>query len=104
MSNTPKESFPVVRLELESMRHSILHAFSETQLKTDELVKAVVSRVCTPEYIEQKLQTEVYRALDDAISKEVDRFFRYTSEGQEIVQKAVKEKILTNQTYTPLDE
>ena len=86
---------PVVRIEVEQMRHSIMKAFSERQLVRDEMVKEAIERATEPERVTEVIDREVRRVLDKTIRDEVERFFRHSGEGREIIAEAVKEKLLS---------
>ncbi len=94
---------PIIRLEVEGMRHAILTAFTEQAVKTDAYVRAEVERYCAPANIEQIIRTAAREALDSAIKQEVDSFFRY-GEGRKAVAAAVKAKLLEKYSDTALDD
>jgi DNA polymerase III delta subunit len=95
--------FPIIRLEVDRMRHSIMTAFSEYQLQFDSDLKHAIEQYCTPDNLQQVLRAAVTRTLDGAIKEEVEKFFRY-GEGRKVVADAVKQAILSNKTFTPLDD
>lgn len=81
-------SIPVVRLEVEYMKHSILHAFADYQVQVDEQVKRAVDAACTPDNLQRILNAEVKQEIERAIKSEVEHFFRYGS-GKDAVRAAV---------------
>ena len=83
---------PVVRLEVEYMKHSILHAFAEHSAKIDTDVRAAVERFCTVENVRAIVGDAVDRALKAAIEEEINRFYRYGA-GREFIKRAVAEKL-----------
>lgn len=82
-------SIPVIRLEVERMKHSILAAFSEYQGKLDADLVAAVEAYCAPENIQAVIAREVQRVLDNVIREEVERFYRY-GHGREVVKEAIR--------------
>ena len=66
-------SIPVVRLEVEYMKHTILHAFTEHSLKVDEDVKRAVDHFCRPENIQAIVKGAVDSVLKEAINSEIRR-------------------------------
>ena len=94
--------YPIIRFELEHMKHAIMVAVSEHQVKMDSDMRAAIDAYCTPENIARIIHEAAWRALDAAIKEEVDTFFR-RGDGRKAVAAAVREAILKRETYTPLD-
>jgi len=86
------ESIPVVRLEVDYMKHAILHAFTEYSLKVDADVKAAVERFCTPENVMRIVDEAVRTELRAAIEKEIHDFYAYGS-GHQYIAGAVKKML-----------
>ena len=95
-------TFPLIRFEIEGMRHSLRIALMEHQVKMDSDMRAAIDAYCTPENIARIIRESAWRILDVVIKEEVDRFFRY-GDGRKAVAIAVREAILRRETYTPLD-
>ena len=95
--------FPIIRFELEGIKRSMLIALTQHQALMDADLKAAVEAYCTPENISKVIHEAAYSALNYAIKEEVNAFFRH-GEGRKVVAAAVKEAILKNETYTPLDD
>lgn len=85
-------SIPVVRLEVEYMKHAILHAFTEHTLKVDQDVKAAVEHFCRPENVRAIVAQAVDSVLKDAIEGEIRDFFMYGA-GREALAQAVKDRL-----------
>ena len=83
---------PLIRIELESLKSCLVHAFSKQMLDMDEMFNEAVKRYCTPENIESILNTEVKRVLDKLISETVSGFFTY-GKGRDIVAERVKSRL-----------
>ena len=82
----------MVRLTLERMEASILHAFSEYEVQLDDDIRRAVAEYCQPENIKRVIADHVKRSLDATIKEEVDRFYRY-GKGREVVRRALEETI-----------
>lgn len=95
-------AFPLIRLEVENMKHAIIAALTDHQMQMDADIQAAVNAYCTPENIQRIIREAAFGALDAAIKEEVDFFFR-RGDGRTAVAAAVKEAILQRKTYTPLD-
>ena len=86
------QAIPVVRLEVEYMKHAILHAFTEHTLKVDADVKAAVERFCRPENIAAIVEDAVNHALKEAIYSEIENFYRYGA-GKAHIVEAVRKRL-----------
>jgi dTDP-4-dehydrorhamnose reductase len=95
-------NIPVIRLEVEGMKRSIVAALLEHQAKMDADVIAAVEAYCHPQNISRIIHEAARTALDNAIREEVKAFF-WQGEGRKAVAEAVKETLLKRETYTPLD-
>lgn len=95
--------FPIVRLEVQGMKHAIQTALMDHQQQLNRDIAAAVDAYCEPENLAAVVQGEVHRVLESVIKEEVQKFFRY-GEGRKVVADAVKAKILANETFTPLDD
>lgn len=91
------ESLPIIRLEVEYMKHAICHAFSQHQMQLDEAVKAAVDTFCQPDHINGIVADAVDRTLRDGVQKAVESFFRYGAGGDTIKEQVIKKL----SAYTP---
>ena len=82
-------NLPIVRLEVENMRHTIQVALSQylTQMDTD--IQASLDSVCTPENVTRIVKETAEREIEGVIREEMQKFFRY-GKGRAAVQDAVK--------------
>jgi hypothetical protein len=85
-------STPIIRLEVEGMKHGILVALSEYAAKVDADIQAAVERYCQPENIARVVQAAAERSIDIAIKEEIDRFFRF-GDGRRAISAAVEEQL-----------
>lgn len=83
---------PVIRLEVDHMKHAMVVALSQYTAQMDETLQQAVERFCTPENLEKIIQTETERVLDTVIREEVRHWFSY-GEGRETIKKAVEERL-----------
>ena len=86
------ESIPVIRLTMEGMKASVLHAFSQYEAQLAQELREAVERFCTPENIQAVVDREVRTAIGDAVREEVDRFYR-TGAGRQVVRQAVEQQL-----------
>lgn len=85
-------SIPMVELRLKSMEQSIIAAFSDQALQWDQMVRDAVKRVCTKEAVQDQIERDARRAIEDAIHNEVSHYFTY-GEGRKAIAAAVIKKL-----------
>jgi hypothetical protein len=93
----PHRSMPVIRLELETMRHSICAAFSDYVTKLDEDVQAAVEAFCTPSNLKAIIETQVRQTLTAAIQDEIKAFYS-CGDGRKAVKEAIQRRLSENKT------
>ena len=93
-------NIPIIRLELDNLRHSIQLALSNHSLNIDEQVKKAIDQFATEENLAAIIGAEVRKAISSAVSEEVQRFFMYTGRGRMVIREAVTESL--NDAY-PLE-
>lgn len=98
----PMDTIPIIRLEVNRMRHALQVALLEHSATMDADMQHAIEQFCTPENIHQVIHETASKVLTDIIQEEVKNFFRF-GDGRGIVAEAVKAKLLNRETYTPLD-
>ena len=83
---------PIIRLEVERMRHTIVAAFAEYAIRMDADIQAAVEEICTPEHVTAIVQAAAKQAIEAQIKLEVDAFFRY-GEGRAAIKSAVNAQL-----------
>ncbi len=77
---------PRIRLEIESMKYAIIHAFNAQCKDVEKLIDAEVERAITSFDFEKAVRNTVHEALQS----QLDGYFKY-GEGREYVDGAIKE-------------
>ena len=95
---------PIIRLEVERMKHSILTALSEHSAQLDESIQAAVEAYCTPENINAVVRKTAMEALDAAVKEEVRNFFQWSKPGRQAVREAVIHHMNEWEKYRSHDE
>ena len=92
MSNEPLN---MVRLQLdvESMRHSVVHALVAHQGEIQKQVEAEVSTLVTSGHLENKIKESVRRHLDTAINDAVSHAFSSWVRESPTVKKAIQNAV-----------
>lgn len=99
----PLDTIPIIRLEVNRMRHALQVALTEHSATMDADMQHAIEQFCTSENIHQIIHETASRVLADIIQEEVKNFFRF-GDGRGAVADAIKKKLLNRETYTPLDD
>lgn len=83
---------PIIRFEVENMRHTVTLALSEYVAKMDADIQAAIARAMTPERISAAIQDAAAKEIEHAIQGEISNFFRF-GRGRDMVKKAVTETL-----------
>lgn len=86
-------NIPMIRLEVQSMKHSMVAALSEHAARMDADLRAAVEQFCTEENLADIINQEAKRALDAALREEVQNFFKWNNNGRLAVRSAVYEHL-----------
>lgn len=93
---------PIIKLEVEQMKHFMMVALSEYTTQIDETLKLSIEAYCTPENLQRVIGEEVQRTLNLVIREQVKNWFTF-GEGHRVVKEAVEQKLKDGITWTPLD-
>lgn len=96
-------TIPIIRLEVEHMRHTMTVALSEYTAQLDSDLQEAIERFCTPDNLRRIIEDEASRTLDDVIREQVNNWFMH-GEGQKVIKQAVEQKLRDGTTYTPIDD
>ena len=81
-------NIPVIRLELEGMKHSILTALHEVAVGMDADIQQAVNDFCEQGHLRKVIQDAVKREITAAIEKNIASYFRY-GDGNKAIQEMV---------------
>ena len=87
---------PIIRIEVENMKQSIAHAFTEMQLSMDANVRTVLEKFCTPENIDRVVSQQVETTMKEVIQQEIESFFKF-GPGRSVITKELRRKM--SETY-----
>lgn len=99
----PMDTIPIIRLEVNRMRHVLQVALMEHSATMDADMQHAIEQFCTPENIHEIIHEAASRVLREIIHEEVQNFFRF-GDGRGAVADAIKKKLMNRETYTPLDD
>ena len=80
---------PLIRIDLESMQHSLKHAFQLRQEEIAPLIDAAIERAITPENLADIIDRHARNHINNAVEKEIKNFFMYGG-GRVAIKAAVQ--------------
>lgn len=83
---------PIIKIEVEHMRQSMIHAFSEHVLKMDGLFQHAITEACKPEVVQEIVYDAARRYLRQALEEEVKNYLTY-GEGRKLVRAEVEKRL-----------
>ena len=83
---------PLIKIEVEHMRQSMIHAFSEHVLKMDGLFQHAITEACKPEVVQEIVDDAARRYLRQALDEEVKNYLTY-GEGRKMVRAEVEKRL-----------
>jgi len=83
---------PLIKIEVETMKQSMVHAFSQQMLNLDELFKAALDDACQPEKVQAILTEAANKYTQEALKLETERYFLF-GVGRKFIADSVKEKL-----------
>ncbi len=84
--------FPVIRLEVERMKHSMLVALSKYNLELDSMLKDALDKYCSAEHVEVILNVAAREAIDRAVKEEVSNFYLH-GRGRKAIVAAIAKRL-----------
>ena len=96
-------NIPIIRLEVEHMKQSIVAGLTAYTASLDADLKHAVDAYCTPENLRQVIENEANRTLDQVIREQVRAWFLH-GEGRDVIKRAVEQKLRDGTTWTPIDD
>lgn len=81
-------TMPVIRLEIEGMKHTIMHAMTQYMTQMDSDIQAAVERACKPENISALIEATAREQIAKAVKYEIESFYSY-GPGRKAIKEAV---------------
>jgi len=85
---------PIIRIELEGIRQTILHSFGGYTDELNRLVEKEVGKACSSGAVEQIVRAEVSKAMKKIVEDSIRRYFKY-GDGRKGLDAAVKDAMTT---------
>lgn len=83
---------PIIKIEFESMRHSLRVAMTNHMVKLDSDVQAAIDRYCTSENLQAIIDASVRESVNVAVKEEVQSLFRYSGPGREAIRQEIMKR------------
>ena len=87
------EQMPIIKLEIENMKYSILHYFNQHQERVSEAVAAQIEKVISS----YDYEGAVLKATTEVLDGTIESFFKY-GKGRTMIQDAIQEAL--EKTFT----
>lgn len=85
-------SMPIIRFEIEGMKHAILVAIERYAAQMDSDVKAAVDAFCSEDNLKLVISKHASDAINSTIKEEIDRFFRH-GKGRSVIRDIVEKQL-----------
>ena len=83
-------NYPIVRIEFESMKHSLKVALGEHICKLDTDIQDALDKYCSKENMSYLINKEVKQAVDIAVKEEIVRMFQWNSHGRAAIRAEIE--------------
>lgn len=93
------DAIPTVRVEIEGIRRTILHAFHDYGDRFEKAVSAVVGEVLTPEAIEASVRDGVREALAAQVRSEAGEVVRRAVASADFIKAMVEREVSRTMRY-----
>jgi len=86
-------SIPIIKLEIQGMKHTVLAALCEHAAKLDESIQKAVEEFCSEGNVDQIIRQEADRMIAAVLKEEVQSFFGWSGAGRRAIREAVQERL-----------
>lgn len=90
---------PIVKIEVEAMKETILHAFSERALDFSAELKIAMDRACTPHVIQETINKAAREAVTQTVDSAARRWWATSETAQALIQTAVTARLEEEAQY-----
>ena len=84
---------PIIRIEIEAMKQTIHHAFSERMLDLSAEVKTALDIACSQKNLQRVIHETTNAVVQEAVSNAIKRWWAVSDEGRALIDAAVAEKL-----------
>jgi hypothetical protein len=84
---------PIITINVEHMRQSIHHAFTERQLELSSELQIALDRECSPEKIQQYVDEAARGAVEAAVKDAVRKWWLTSEEGCKLISEAITRRM-----------
>lgn len=91
--------FPIIKLSVERMQQTMLHAFSQTQLDISNEVEKALKIACSQESIDSIVSIEAQKCVNEAVKEAMKKWWLTSETGQNLIKQAISEKMEEEAKY-----
>ena len=84
---------PIIKIEVDAMKQTIHHAFSERVLDMSSEVKLALDRACTQENIQKVIDETTHEIVKESVQNAIKRWWAVSDEGRALIDAAVAERL-----------
>jgi len=82
------DELPIIKLELDRMRYSVVHAFNQRNAELEEIVNEELEKALENFSYAQEIRKVVDNVLQEAIKRAVESFFMFGG-GQQVINEMI---------------
>jgi hypothetical protein len=86
------ENIPVIRLEVQGMKHTMMVALQQYQVNLDADIQQAIADYLTEENVSRVVRESVRSAIELVLREEVLKFYQY-GEGRKMVQQIIQSSL-----------
>lgn len=90
---------PIVKIEVEAMKETILHAFNDRALNFSAELKIALDRACAPTVIQDTIDKAAREAVTQTVDHAVRRWWATSETAQALIQTAVTTRLEEEAQY-----
>ena len=83
---------PLIRIEVEHMRQSMVHAFSKHTIQMDDMFRHAIEQALKPEVVQVIMMEAASKYLAQVIDEEIQHFLKY-GQGRQLVRAEVEKRL-----------
>ena len=90
---------PIVKIEVEAMKETILHAMGERMLDFSAELKLALDRACAPDVIQDTIDKAAREAVTQTVDSAVRHWWATSETAQALIQTAVTTRLEEEAQY-----
>lgn len=91
-------NMPIIKIEVETMKQAMHHAFSEQLLNIDKQFQEAIEKACDPKKIQYIIENAADKYITEVLEQEVKWYF-LSGPGRDVIKERVNEKLSKGEYY-----